>query len=96
MIRLLRGVLGIVWVVDFTAYVAVAFVIGGDAINGKMDHGHYFLASHGKLTEVSQAVFTYSQWHTWILWLNTALFLALNLPFVLIEWRKRYPARSRA
>lgn len=48
---------------NFVVFVVVAFAIGGDAVNGKTVGGHFYLASHGKLTEVSEAVFTYSLWH---------------------------------
>jgi hypothetical protein len=50
-------------VLNFLAFVIVAAVIGGDAVNGKAVGGHFYLANHGKLTEVSEAVYTYSLWH---------------------------------
>jgi hypothetical protein len=31
--------------------------------NGKIGGGHFYLASHGKFTEVSEAVYAYSLWH---------------------------------
>ena len=48
---------------NFAAFWLVALFIGGDAISGKAVAGHYFLSSHGHLTEVSRAVFVYSKWH---------------------------------
>jgi hypothetical protein len=50
-------------VLNFLAFVIGAFVLGGDAVNGKIAGGHFYLAEHGKLTEVSEAVYTYSLWH---------------------------------
>jgi len=50
-------------VLNFVAFVIVASAIGGDAVNGRTVGGHFYLASHGKLTEVSEAVYTYSLWH---------------------------------
>jgi len=44
-------------------FVGIALLIGGDAINGRSDGTHYFLASHGRYTEVSRAVFQYSRIH---------------------------------
>jgi hypothetical protein len=49
---------------NFAIFFFAAIYIGGDAVSGKTVNGHYFLSSHGHLTEVSRAVFTYSLWHT--------------------------------
>jgi hypothetical protein len=48
---------------NFAAFMVGAVYLGGDALNGKAADGHYFLSNHGYLTEVSRAVFTYSEWH---------------------------------
>ena len=50
-------------VLNFLAFVIVAVAIGGDAVNGKTIGGHFYLGCHGKLTEVSEAVYAYSLWH---------------------------------
>jgi hypothetical protein len=50
-------------VVNFIAFNAVAMMIGGDALNGKIEGGHFFLSDHGRLTEVSRSVFADSRWH---------------------------------
>ena len=52
---------------NFVVFFFVAIAIGGDAVNGKIVGGHFYLANHGKLTEVSEAVFTYSRWHVYSL-----------------------------
>jgi hypothetical protein len=44
-------------------FVVIALIIGGDAISGHETAGHYYLANHGKLTEVSRMVFVYSKIH---------------------------------
>lgn len=49
---------------NFTVYWFVAVAIGGDAVNGKVADGHYYLASHGHLTEVSRETFHYSLIHS--------------------------------
>lgn len=49
---------------NFTVYWFVALAIGGDAVNGKVVDGHYYLANHGHLTEVSRETFNYSLIHT--------------------------------
>jgi hypothetical protein len=50
-------------VVNFLAFWVVAVAIGGDALNGKVENGRYYLMSHGRYTERSFAVWTYSRWH---------------------------------
>ena len=48
-------------VLNFVAYGVFAFQLGGDAGNGRVEAGRYFLSAHGKDTEVSQAVFEIQQ-----------------------------------
>ena len=39
--------------------------LGGDALNGYVQAGHYYLhSSHGHYTEVPQSVWSFSYWHT--------------------------------
>lgn len=62
-------VLAAVAFVNFTIFWIVAVDSGGDAWNGYHRDGKYFLASHGKYTEVSRGFWTYSYYHviaTWI------------------------------
>jgi hypothetical protein len=40
-----------------------SFFLGGDAFGGKEEGGRYYLASHGRYTEVSRGVFAYSRIH---------------------------------
>ena len=61
--RVLLNIVFFVSVANFLAFCAISEVIGGDAINGYAEHGRYFLRSHGRTTEVSEAVFAYSKWH---------------------------------
>ena len=67
------------WVLNFSIYVAAAIALGGDAINGHATGGHYYLAMHGRSTEVSRAIFEYSRWHTYVLWTHFALVAVLTL-----------------
>lgn len=60
--RLLKVICGIC-ILNFVVFCIVAFESGGDAVNGKIMGGHFYLAENGKLTEVSEALFTYSLWH---------------------------------
>ncbi len=78
MTRILRAVAAVA-IVNFVSFVIIAVLIG-DAGNGKIASGHYFLASHAGLTEVSAAVFTYSQWH------SRSLFVTHPLGMIAIGW----------
>lgn len=57
--------LGALAALNFVAFLIAAVYLGGDAINGYSQAGHYFLGAHSKgpFTEVSHSVFTYSLWH---------------------------------
>ncbi|TCO83613.1 hypothetical protein EV701_14126 [Chthoniobacter flavus] len=60
----------IVAIVNFVAFLIGASVLRGDAVNGKTEAGRYYVADHGKLTEVSKAAFTYSRFHYYTLWVT--------------------------
>ena len=60
---------------NFTAFWIVALCIGGDAMNGKVQAGRYYLANHGKYTEVTQCVWAYSKIHTISVWITHPLAL---------------------
>jgi hypothetical protein len=66
-------VIALAGLANFILYCVIAASIGGDAVNGHQADGHYYLASHAKLTEVSQSVFTYSRYHTYSVWVTHAL-----------------------
>ena len=55
---------------NFFVFFVVAVYLGGDAINGKMENGHFYLMSHGRLTEVNEDVFAYSKWHCYSVWIT--------------------------
>jgi hypothetical protein len=63
----------IIAIINFFAYLVMTTRLGGDAVNGKFENGHYYLANHGRLTEVSKEVFNYSRWHTYSLWITHPL-----------------------
>ena len=60
-------------VVNFCAYCIVGMMLGGDAFNGHQESGHYFLSSHGTLTEVPHAVYLYSLIHTFTVFVTHPL-----------------------
>src|SRR5262245_30952673 len=63
---------------NFVVFVLVANWLGGDAVNGHVEAGHYFLASKGRATEVSREVFQYSRWHVYLLWANFLVAFVLS------------------
>lgn len=62
-IRLALQIAFIFGIANFAIFFVVSLLIGGDAWNGHVVDGRYFLRSHGQLTEVNAAVFSYSRWH---------------------------------
>lgn len=66
----------VIGVANFVIFAAESLALGGDALNGHATGGHYYLASHGKLTEVSQAVWTLNR--------IQAIVTLVSSPFVLI------------
>jgi len=69
-------------ILNFIAFVLGSLHLGGDALNGYVRAGHYFVCAHGGCFEVSSAVWHYSYWHAWtaiggifLVMAETALFL---------------------
>jgi hypothetical protein len=88
--------------VNFAAFFCIALLIGGDALNGHSDAGHYYLNNHGRLTEVSRAVFTYSKWHAISVLVTHPLAILCgwllarrnkNLTGRIEQWRRNYLKR---
>jgi hypothetical protein len=54
-------------ILDFLAFVLVSGYLGGSALNGYVQDGHYFLANHAHSqgVEVTRAVFMYNKWHAY-------------------------------
>ena len=74
-IRRILWALVILGTANFLVFVVIAFLIGGDAFNGKAVGDHFFVANHGKLTEVSAAIFKYSLWHVWSIFITSPLMM---------------------
>jgi hypothetical protein len=83
----LVNVLGGVALANFLIFVAITLFIGGDAINGQITGGHYYLSDHGKLTEVSQPIYIYS-------YIHAASTIILMLSAVLLSLWKTYIRRK--
>ena len=88
--KALRGSCIVVFVlawVNFTVYWIVGVCLGGFANIGRVEIGKYFLGSHGRYTEVSEAVFRYSRIHGQSTLITHALMFASVL--LLLLFRKR-------
>ena len=62
---------------NLALFMVIALLMGGDAVNGKTKDGRYYLANHGKLTEVSKATFIYSKLHVYSVFATFPLALVL-------------------
>ncbi|HEY4943729.1 MAG TPA: hypothetical protein VII56_20040 [Rhizomicrobium sp.] len=74
---------------NFFAFMVGTLVLGGDAVNGHAANGHYFLDDKGHLTEVSRAVFLYSKWHVYSLFVTHPI-AALCTGLLLVRSRRRF------
>lgn len=75
-------------VINFAVFWIIGVYLGGDALGGKAVDGRYFLGNRGHLTEVSRAVFTYSQWHA------RSVFVTFPIA-ILSKWFLRREAKGR-
>ena len=74
--RLLAFALIAIGLLNWAAYLSICSRIGGDAVNGKIDGGKYYVGSHGRYVEVSQSTYEWSRLHTYLVWATHALQLA--------------------
>jgi hypothetical protein len=83
-----------VGIVNFAAFFIAALYLGGDAINGKAQNGRYYLGSHGRYTEVSEAVFNFSRQHALSLIITHPA--AMLAGFVLVRDKKAAQLKQAA
>ena len=76
-------IVSLLWIANFVVYVLVASWLGGDAVNGHSEAGHYFLAMHGHTTEVTRGVFEFSRWYTYFFIAH----FSVAFVFGVIQWR---------
>lgn len=57
-------ILFVITVLNFGVWGVITSVIHGDAINGKIANGDYYVAMKGRYSEVSRNVYLYSYVHT--------------------------------
>jgi hypothetical protein len=83
-------IFGCIAVVDVLAFMLVATYLGGDALNGHVSNGHYFLAAKGRTLEVSRELYIYSKWHG----LSAIAMAIATVSAWAIVWRRTQMARS--
>jgi len=66
-------------VLNFVSYWIIAVLIGGDAVNGYAENGHYVLMNHGYETKVSRWLFVYSMWHSVVTILSPLALLSIRV-----------------
>ena len=82
---------------NFLTFVAISLYLGGDAVNGKVEQGHFHLWGYGLRSgvkgykEVTEGVFSYSRWHVYSIFATWPLVMAAGY----LENRKK-GARTRA
>ena len=80
--RFAYGAFSALTLLNFVVFVATAFYLGGDAVNGKAEGGRYYLfgvrteSGRKVYTEVSESVFNYSKWHVYSIFASWPLMLA--------------------
>ena len=62
--KVLLGVLAFAVCLNLVSWVAFTMSQGGDALNGKIEGGRYYLGSHGHYTEVSARKYQFSRCQT--------------------------------
>jgi hypothetical protein len=68
--------------------------LGGDAINGKIEAGRYYVGSHGRYTEVSREKYERSRWHTHLAWATLLFFGAAFLTAWIVEKRTKVDRKA--
>ena len=76
---------------NFLSFALMSLYIGGDALNGYVNAGKYFVCSHGSCTQVSPEMWRYSYWHATTAWLGIFLVfsevaLFVNTGDIMIDW----------
>lgn len=59
--------------INFASFWVMAVLLGGDALSGKVVDGQFFLGNRDQYTQVSEAIYEYSLWHTRSTWITHPL-----------------------
>ena len=78
-VRITSLLMIVIGLLNFLVFVAISLYLGGDAVNGKAEGGHYYLYGYGLrtglkgYTEVTEQVFNYSKWHVYSIFITWPL-----------------------
>jgi hypothetical protein len=61
--KIVGTILFVVGFLNFVAFFVICSYLGGDAGNGHVADGHYFLGNHGAVIETTRGIFEYSRFH---------------------------------
>lgn len=88
-LRIIGYTVVLIAVLNFLAFMIVDFCIGGDAFNGKIEGGRYFVADHGRFTEVSPRIWYYSRSHAISIFITHPLGILLGGGLIAYSDRKK-------
>jgi len=88
-VRRLQRLFGTASLISFGTFEFVGLFLGGDAFNGYVRAGRYYLGSHGHQTEVDGGVFAYSLAHGWLTYALFAVAIVIFIAVTLSNWLSR-------
>jgi hypothetical protein len=81
-------------ILNFVVYWHLSVYLGGNALSGRVENGKYYLASHGRRTEVSRAMWEYSHRHSKSIQITHPLALLGVLLIWLADSKRKQRAQS--
>lgn len=73
----MKKIVGYIAGINFLCFMGGVVYLGGDALNGRVENGRFFLANRGKLIEVSEEIFNYSIYH------GLSVFILIGLTLII-------------
>ena len=77
-------------VASLLAYFVSGMVFGGDALQGKIVGGHYYLGEKGQFTEVGRGIFLFSLWHGRVMIASFVLMAVAGITLTVWAWVVRF------
>lgn len=88
-LKMIADLLIIVAMANFVLFTAGAARLGGDALNGKVENGSYYVMTKGKYTQIPRAVWIYSRIHAIALIVNFVAAIGTYFLVVFLERGRR-------
>jgi hypothetical protein len=67
-LKSIRATLFATAVITFAAFIVVDFSMGGSALAGKVENGHFYVADHGKYSQVSERAWMFNRSCEEVMW----------------------------